>query len=196
MNTQKKWYVVYTRSKWEKKVADLLSKKAIENYCPLTKVVKQWADRKKTVEEPLFNSYVFVHATELEHLYIQQTDGIVNFVFWLGKPAVVKDEEIEVIKRYMNESYSVTLEKINVNVNDTVRITNGPLMQQEGNVLEVQGKSLKIFLPSIGYAIIAVETKHIEVVKKPVKIFSNLKNKSKELLEIVTTKVIYYAFFR
>ena len=195
MNTQKKWYVIYTRSKWEKKVADLLTKKAIENYCPLTKVVKQWADRKKTIEEPLFNSYVFVRANEAEHLFIKQTDGVVNFVYWLGKPAIVKDNEIDVIKKYLNSSYAVSLEKINVNVDDIVRITSGPLMQQEGNVLEVQGKSLKILLPSIGYAIIAVEINHIEVVTTPLKTFTSIKQKSKQLLEIITTNNIFYANF-
>lgn len=196
MNTKKKWYVVYTRSKWEKKVAELLTKKAIENYCPLSKVVKQWADRKKTIEEPLFNSYVFVRADEAEHLLIKQTDGVVNFVYWLGKPAVVKDNEIDVIKKYLNSSYAVTIEKINVHINDTVRITSGPLMQQEGNVIEVQGKSLKILLPSIGYAIIAIETNHIEVVTTSVETFTNLKSKSKQLLDIITTNNIFYANVR
>lgn len=174
----------------------MLTKKAIENYCPLSKVVKQWADRKKTIEEPLFNSYVFVRADEAEHLLIKQTDGVVNFVYWLGKPAVVKDNEIDVIKKYLNSSYAVTIEKINVNINDTVRITSGPLMQQEGNVIEVQGKSLKILLPSIGYAIIAIETNHIEVVTTSVETFTNLKSKSKQLLDIITTNNIFYANVR
>ena len=54
MSTEKKWYAVYTRPKWEKKVAELLSRKRIENYCPLNKSIKQWSDRKKTIFEPLF----------------------------------------------------------------------------------------------------------------------------------------------
>jgi len=73
MNSGKNWYAVYTRPKWEKKVAELLSRKRIENYCPLHKSIKQWSDRKKTIFEPLFNSYVFVHVDETDHLPVRQT---------------------------------------------------------------------------------------------------------------------------
>ena len=74
MNSERNtfWYVVYTKPNWEKKVAELLEKKGIEQYCPLNKVQKQWHDRKKTVWEPLFKSYVFVRTDEQSHapLYI------------------------------------------------------------------------------------------------------------------------------
>ena len=60
MFEEKKWFVVYTKSRCEKKVADLLTKKGIENYCPLNRVQKQWSDRKKIILAPLFTSYVFV----------------------------------------------------------------------------------------------------------------------------------------
>ena len=68
MHKANQWYAVYTRPRWEKKVASLLTKKKIENFCPLNKVVRQWADRKKTVYEPLFTSYVFVNTSETEML--------------------------------------------------------------------------------------------------------------------------------
>ena len=58
------WYVVYTKSKQEKKVAEGLKKLGIEAYCPLVTVMKQWSDRKKKVEVPLINSYVFVNIDE------------------------------------------------------------------------------------------------------------------------------------
>jgi transcription antitermination factor NusG len=196
METQKYWFVVYTRSKWEKKVVELLSKKGIENYCPLVKVIKQWADRKKKVEEPLFNSYVFVHASAAEHLPIQQTDGIVNFVYWLGKPAIVKDNEIEIIKSYLNNSYSLSVEKMQVNIHDSVRIINGPLIQREGFVLEVQRKSIKIQLPSLGYAIIAVETNHVEKVTQKGQTMHAIKQKSMQFLNSVLTFNFFYASFR
>jgi transcription antitermination factor NusG len=196
METKKLWYVVYTRSKWEKKVAALLTKKGIENYCPLVKVIKQWADRKKKVEEPLFNSYVFVHVDESEHLPIKQTDGIVNFVYWLGKPAVVKEEEIEAIQKYITNSYTVSLEKTKVNVNDTVRITNGPLIQQEGNVMQVQSNSVKVLLPSLGYAIIAVETGHVEKIKPQTQTFKDIRQRSMQLLHSVLTLNFFHASFR
>lgn len=166
MMLEKKWYAVYTRSRCEKKVADLLSKKRVENFCPLNKVVRQWADRRKPVSEPLFRSYVFVFATELELLTIKQTDGIINLVYWLGKPAVIKNEEIDAIKYFLEHHDNVQLEKIDVNVSDRVRIIHGPLMQYEGDVVEVKNRSVKIFLPSLGYAMVAEVAKdRIELVK-------------------------------
>ena len=116
MFTTKKWYAVYTRPKWEKKVSQQLAAKKIEAYCPFNKVHKQWSDRKKLVEEPLFNSYVFVHATTNEHLQIKQADGIINFVHWLGNPAVIRDEEIDAIKNFLGEYNNVKLEKAEVNL--------------------------------------------------------------------------------
>src|ERR1700712_2216779 len=112
----KKWYVVYTRPRWEKKVADLLSRKKIEYYCPLNKVQKQWSDRKKIVSEPLFTSYVFVHIDETEQLPVRITDGVINFVYWLGKPAVIKEDEILAIKDFLDNHKEVQLEKKKINL--------------------------------------------------------------------------------
>jgi transcription antitermination factor NusG len=153
--TKKQWYAVYTRPRWEKKVADLLEKKKVEIYCPLNKVQRQWADRKKVVYEPLFASYVFVYVSEREHLNIKQTDGVVNFVYWLNKPAVIRNEEIDTIKRFLNEYDYVTVEKTQVNLNDRVRIINGPLMMWEGNVVEIRTNTVKITLPSLGQTLVA-----------------------------------------
>ncbi|MEO7049924.1 MAG: transcription termination/antitermination NusG family protein, partial [Ferruginibacter sp.] len=91
---KKTWYAVYTKSRCEKKVASLLAKKKVEHYCPLNRVVKQWSDRRKLVFEPLFTSYVFVKATDAEMATIRQTNDVINFVYWLGRPAVIKDTEI------------------------------------------------------------------------------------------------------
>jgi transcription antitermination factor NusG len=65
-----KWYAIYTRPRWEKKVNFLLQGKGIESYCPLNKVRRKWSDRIKTIEEPLFKSYVFVKIDESSILYI------------------------------------------------------------------------------------------------------------------------------
>lgn len=173
MTTEKKWYAVYTKPRWEKKVADGLAKRKVENYCPLNKVVRQWSDRRKLVTEPLFTSYVFVHATEAEHLNIKQTDGVLNLVYWLGAPAVIRDEEIEAIREFMNEHTGVQLEKIAVNVTDRVRITDGLLVHREGEVLEVKSKTVKLFLPSLGYTMVAeVAREKVEVLNFQQGVFS------------------------
>ena len=149
------WYAVYTKPRWEKKVAELLSNKAIENYCPLNKVQRQWSDRKKMILEPLFKSYVFVCVSESEQIEVLQTNGVLSFVRWLGKPAVIRNEEIEIIKRFLNEHTNVQLEKAELNLNDKVRVLSGALMMQEGKVLEIKGKTVKVLLPSLGFSMVA-----------------------------------------
>src|SRR4051812_2412383 len=109
MDKEKKWYAVHTRQRWEKKVAYLLEKKGIEQYCPLNKVYRQWNDRKKIALEPLFNSYVFIRVTETDHLKVKQTEGVLRILHWLGKPAVIKDAEIQTIKRFLNDHENVEL---------------------------------------------------------------------------------------
>jgi transcription antitermination factor NusG len=166
MEPVKQWYAVYTHAKWEKKVADLLTRKKIENYCPLNKVVRQWSDRKKIVYEPLFTSYVFVRISNSEHVSVLQTDGVYGYVSWHAKPAVIRDAEIESIKKFLLDHYNVRLEKINVNVNDTVHIQCGLFMEQEGIVMQVLGKTLKVSLPSLGYSMLAeIPKSYVNVVK-------------------------------
>ncbi|MBL7738950.1 MAG: UpxY family transcription antiterminator [Chitinophagaceae bacterium] len=161
----KQWYALYTRSRWEKKVAELLDKKKIEVYCPLNKVERKWADRKKVILEPLFSSYVFVHVCEKEHLSIRQTDGVINFVHWLNKPAVIRNDEIDTIKKFLNEYDHVSVEKATVNLNDRVRIVNGPLMMWEGNVVEIRTNTVKIMLPSLGQTLVAeIRKENLETV--------------------------------
>jgi transcription antitermination factor NusG len=161
-----KWHAVYTKPRWEKKVDEILGKKNIESYCPLNKVQRQWSDRKKIVQEPLFASYVFVHVEEKVLPELKKVDGILNLVYWLGKPAVIRDHEIDVIRRFLNEHMNVHLEKALVNLNDQVRITSGPLMELEGQVIAVRNKTVKIILPSLGYQMVAeVSADNLEVIR-------------------------------
>src|SRR6266852_5926070 len=95
-----KWYALYTKPRWEKKVADLLSAKDIESYCPVNRVYRQWSDRKKMISVPLFTGYVFVNIDEKRQVAVRSTTGVINFVYWLNKPAVIQDEEIALIKKF------------------------------------------------------------------------------------------------
>lgn len=163
--TETKWYAVYTRPRWEKKVAEILTDKKIENYCPLNKVVRQWSDRKKIVLEPLFTSYVFVKTTEKLLSDIRKVNGIINFVYWLSKPAIIRNEEIDCIKNFLAEHNNIQLEKTPININTTVKITQGPLMEYEGKVIEIKNKTVKIVLPSLGYMMIAeVEKTNVRII--------------------------------
>jgi transcription antitermination factor NusG len=89
-------------------------------------------------------------------------------VYWLGRPAVIKEAEITAIKRFLNDYQNVQLERASVNVADTVRIIQGPLLSMEGSVVEVMTHSVKVLLPSLGFTLTAqVERSHIEKVFTP-----------------------------
>lgn len=153
---EKHWYVVYTKSNCEKKVSGLLSKHHIDNYCPLNKTMRQWADRKKMILMPLFASYVFVHITQdALHMVRQSSSDIINFVYWLGKPAIVRHEEIDLIKQFLDKHMEVKLEKKPLHINDKVKVLTGPFIDMEGNIKSIEHNKVKLILPSLGYIMIA-----------------------------------------
>lgn len=159
------WYAVYTKPRWEKKVAERLAEKGIEHYCPLNKVVKQWSDRKKVVMEPLFKGYVFVRVPEVKKWELKQTDGILNYVYWLGKPAVVQPEEIDTIRKFMNEFEQVEVHQSGMDVDDKVLVKQGVMMNYEGIVIEVAGNRAKVRINSMGLELNAVfDRKNLEPV--------------------------------
>lgn len=159
------WYAVYTKSRWEKKVAALLETKGIEYYCPLNKVVKQWSDRKKTVLEPLFKSYVFVQVDEKEKWELLKVTGIVNYVHWLGKPAKIKESEIETVKKFLNEFTAVEVVKTASPVNSKVKIKQGVLMNYQGILLNVSGNRASVRIESMGLQLTAFfDRKNIELI--------------------------------
>jgi transcription antitermination factor NusG len=151
----KKWLAVYTRPRWEKKVSQLLVEKGTECYCPLNKVRRKWSDRVKLVEEPLFKSYVFVKVNEEERTDVRMTPGIINFVYWNGKPAVIKEKEIANIRKFLDEYENVEVNPAAVAVDQRVKISTGPLMDQEGKVLSVRHKTVKVAIDSLGYVLVA-----------------------------------------
>jgi transcription antitermination factor NusG len=150
-----KWLAVYTRPRWEKKVNKLLIEKGFESYCPLNKVRRKWSDRIKIVEEPLFKSYVFVKVDDDGRTNVRMTNGAINFVYWDGKPAVIREKEIIAIKRFLNEYENVEAIPADLKVNQRVRITNGTLMDQEGKVLDIRHKTARVAIDSLGYILVA-----------------------------------------
>jgi transcription antitermination factor NusG len=150
-NNNFNWFAVYTRPRWEKKVAGLLEEKGIENYCPLNKVTKQWSDRRKVVLEPVFKSYVFVRVSEDKKWDIKKINGVLNFVYWLGKPASIPDKDIDTIRRFLNEFSGVQIEQQDaIPVNSKVRIKQGLLMNYHGILLEVSGSKARVRIDSMG----------------------------------------------
>ena len=166
MKIAKQWYAVYTKSRCEKKISELLTRKQIENFCPYNKIIRRSGLRKKLFLEPLFSSYIFVHVTEAEHAAIKETEGVLNFIYWLGKPAVINPAEISAIKTCLEEYQNIQLEQIDVDVNELVSINRGPFFGPEGKIMELN-RSIKINLPSLGYAMIAeVGRAQVEIISK------------------------------
>lgn len=151
----RKWLAVYTRPRWEKKVNQLLLEKGLESYCPLNKVRRKWSDRYKVVEEPLFKSYVFVKVSEQDRTNVRMTTGAINFVYWDGKPAIVKEKEIMAIRRFLDEYENVEARPVNLKINQRVRVTNGTLMDHEGKIVGIQNKTVKVAIDSLGYILVA-----------------------------------------
>lgn len=143
------WYAIKTRPRWEKKISLIFADKGIEHYCPLNKVVKQWSDRKKIILEPVFKTYVFVKVEKQKKWDVKRIDGVINYVHWLGKPAVIKQEEIATIKKFLNEFYDVQIQPIDLHLNQKVRVTQGILMNYEGTVVEIFGNRVIVKLQSL-----------------------------------------------
>ncbi len=132
-----------------------MQEKGTESYCPLNKIRRKWSDRVKVIEEPLFKSYVFVKISDEERTQVRMTPGIVNFVYWNGKPAVIKEKEIATIRRFLDDYEHVEAEPMNIKINERVKITTGPLMDQEGKVLSVRHKTAQVAIDSLGYMLVA-----------------------------------------
>jgi transcription antitermination factor NusG len=165
--SRKNWYVVYTKPRWEKKVYTLLTDKNIEAYCPLNKVRKKWSDRIKWVEEPLFKSYVFVKLAAEEQPEVRMINGVVNFVYWLGKPAVVRNKEIEIIRKFLNDHDEVWTEPIALQKDTRVVIRRGAFMDKEARVVKVTNNKVRVLIESIGYSLVAIVARsNVEVVGK------------------------------
>ncbi|GAA3779424.1 UpxY family transcription antiterminator [Flavobacterium ginsengiterrae] len=144
------WYVVYTKPKWEKKVAEKLTQIGIECYCPLITQVKQWSDRKKKVEVPLFNSYVFVNIEDVDRNSVFQIAGVVRYLFWLGKPAIVRDEEINIIKNSLKASNIADVSVTQIQVGDRIKLETGAFSNQNAIVQEVSKTHYILVLESLG----------------------------------------------
>ena len=141
---------MYTRPRWEKKIALLLDNRGIENYLPLNKVLKQWSDRKKMVQEPLFKGYLFIKIAEIEKWDVKLVDGILNYVHWLGKPAVVKESDIENIKKFLQEFDNVQVVDKSLQKGDEVIVQQGIMMNYKGIILEVLHNKAIVNIDSMG----------------------------------------------
>ena len=145
----KKWFVIYTKANQEIKVSKRLNEIGISCYCPTVTIIKQYSDRKKKILKPLIPSYVFVLIEEGRRNDIFSVFGVVRYMFWLGKPAVVRVKEIELMKKYLNgEFQSVSL--TNFTKGQLHKISEGVFAGKIGRVIEIQKNKIKLQLESLG----------------------------------------------
>lgn len=152
---QKNWYVIYTKPKCEKKVAALLSRRKIENFCPLNCKQIRHSRKSKLLYEPLFDSYVFAYMYESDIPLLRHVENVVSLVYWKGQPAIIKNEEIEAIKEFTADHQDIKLERTKVNVNGEARIVDGSSYTMDGKILMIKNRSINVNLPSLGFRIIA-----------------------------------------
>lgn len=129
------WYALYTRPRYEKKVETQLVEKEIEVYLPLLTVIRQWSDRKKKVEEPLFRGYIFVHTAPDKRIHSLKVDGVVKMIGFGGKPSVIPDDQIEAIRCLLEGG--AKLEKFDYfQTGDDVKVVHGPFAGLTGRLIE------------------------------------------------------------
>ena len=135
-----KWIAVYTKSRHEKVVIQELENKNIEAYCPIFKERRQWSDRKRWVEFPLFRSYVFAKIELKNSLYILQAMGVHHIIKFQGNISIIPDEIIQNIKIMIDGGF--TLEQVEYFVKgDEVIVVDGPLKGMEGIVVKIKNEN-------------------------------------------------------
>lgn len=139
MHSDHHWYVLYTYPNSEKKVFQNLQRDNIETFLPLQKVIRQWSDRKKILEVPLFPNYIFVHIRPNEKYKALNVSGIVKYVSFDNKPVFVDPNEISLIKNLVQSNYDLFVEN-EFSEGDLVYITQGPFAGLEGVLFERKGQ--------------------------------------------------------
>ncbi len=151
---EKKWYTFYTKSRHEKKVKELLERGGYDVFLPMQKVLRQWSDRKKKVEVPLFNAYIFVGTEEHRIAEVLKVPGISWSIRHNGKPAVLHPKEYELINRFL--ATGLTLEVVAtpaVAEGDQVMVVDGPLKGAIGRVTSDADSKFMISLDTLGQSI-------------------------------------------
>ena len=147
------WYALYTNPRQEKKVTARLQQIGIEVYCPLIIQVRQWSDRKKKVEVPLLPSYVFVKLELKDRERVFQVSGVVRYLYWLGQPAVIREEEIVLMQNWLQGSLT-SFEVKGIQPGDNYEIPSGPFIGKKGIVEKINNNQITLVLEQLGVKII------------------------------------------
>lgn len=153
------WYAVYTRPQKERKVVLALTKKGIENFCPVINLADSRLNTRKDEFEPLLNSYVFVYMHESELYKLQSVPGVSSILYYKSKPAVISDKEIDIMKQLTATYSSIKVEKTAVDMNGSVRLIGEPVVAYGENSVSLRHQSIKIYFPTLGLTVTAERSK-------------------------------------
>ena len=146
------WYVLYTKPRCEKKVEEKLLSFGISAYCPTRSEIRFWSDRKKRIQVPVLPSIVLVNIDDKDINRVFECSGVTRYMFWLGKRAKVRQEEVDILKKYLKGSYNFINSKFsNINVGDNYKLTS--FNNENGVVNRISNNSVWIYLSSIGFSV-------------------------------------------
>jgi transcriptional antiterminator RfaH len=165
MTPEPQWLVAYTKPRGEKKLAEHAAKLGLEVYLPLKRERRKWSDRMKWVEMPLLPSHLFVKIEPERREALYNSPGFVRYLFWLKRPAVVKNREIALLKAWMNDFDHGQIQIRTIAPGQKVQVQTGPLMGRIATVAEQRGQHLQLILQDIGLIIqVSVAETQIEVI--------------------------------
>ena len=146
------WYVLHTKPRSEKKVEEELLSLGIHAYCPTRNEIRLWSDRKKRIQVPVLTSMVLVNIDEKDINRVFESPLVVRYMFWMGKRAVVRQSEIDILKKYLDGSYNLTnCISSSINVGDDFKLAS--FNNEKGIVSRISNNNIWIYLKSIGYSI-------------------------------------------
>ena len=146
------WYVLYTKPRCEKKVEEELLSLGIQAYCPTRFEVRLWSDRKKRIEIPLLPSMVLVNVKDEHISRVFESPLVVRYMFWLGERAIVRQSEIDILKKYLNGNYKIINSKLlDIKVGDSLSLSS--FNNEKGIINRISNNNIWIYLKSIGYSV-------------------------------------------
>jgi len=146
------WYVLHTKPRSEKKVEEQLLSLGINAYCPTRSEIKIWSDRKKRIYKPVLPSMVLVNINDNDINRVFESPLVVRYMFWLGKRAVVRQSEIDILKKYLDGSYNLISSNSSfINVGDDFKLPS--FNNEKGIVSRISNNNIWIYLKSIGYSV-------------------------------------------
>jgi transcriptional antiterminator RfaH len=160
------WFALYTLPRAEKKAYAELVKKGITAYLPLMRTLRQWSDRKKWIEEPLFRSYIFVNIPDSLYFDVLNTNGVVRYITFEGKAVPIPPQQIEAVRFFLSSDDPLPENIENYSPGQSVEVIKGPLKGLFGELVQSAGKQkVKVEISAVGQSVfVTIPISHLKIV--------------------------------